>query len=54
MSAIIPRSVDRDEIFEMFKKVNGFLRSIMEPDLGFHFVETWKTVSKFGTLNRYS
>lgn len=53
MSAILPRPVDHDETDEMIKKVNGCLRSIMGPDLGFHFVETWKAVSKFGTFKRY-
>ena len=53
MSAIQPRPVDHDETDEMINKVNGCLRSIMGPDLGFHFVETWKAVCKFGTFKRY-
>ena len=28
------------------------LRSIMGPDLGFHFGETWNAVNKFGTFKR--
>ena len=50
ISAILPRPVDHDR---MIKKVNKCLRTEMGPDLGFHFVETWKAVSKCGTFSRY-
>lgn len=53
MSAIIPRPIDNTDTDEMVKKVNKCLRSEMAPDLGFHFIETWKAVSKYGTFRRY-
>ena len=53
MSAIIRRPVDHDQTDEMIKNINKCLRSEMGPDLCFHFVETWKAVSKCGTFSRY-
>ena len=36
----------------MIKEVN-ILRTNMAPDLGFHFIETLKAVSGFGTFKRW-
>lgn len=53
MSAIIPRPIDHTVTDSMIKAVNNSLRREIGPDLGFHFVETWKAVSKFGSYRRY-
>ena len=53
MSAILPRPCDHSETDGLIKDVNKCLRTQMSPDLGFHFIESWKAVSKFGTYRRY-
>ena len=53
MSAILPRPCDHEDTDAIIKDVNWCLRSKMGPDLGFHFIESWKAVSKFGTYSRY-
>ena len=53
MSAIIPRPVDHVDTDNMIKRVNQCLRSKMASDFGFHFVETWKAVSGYGTYKRW-
>ena len=53
MSAIIPRPIDRKETDPMIKSVNSCLKDGMAPDMGFHFICTYKAVSKFGSYRRY-
>ena len=53
ISAILPRPCDHEFTDPIIKDVNKCLRSAMGPDLGFHFIESWKAVSKFGTYSRY-
>lgn len=53
VSSILPRPCDHLETDQMIKRVNKALRLHLSSDLGFHFVESWKTVSKFGTYRRY-
>ena len=53
MSAIIPRPVDHTETDPMIKSVNSCLKHRMAPDMGFHFICTYKAVSKFGSYRRY-
>ena len=53
ISAILPRPVDHIDTDNMIKAVNKHLRTKMAADLGFHFIETWKAVSGFGTFKRW-
>lgn len=53
VSAIIPRPVDHIETDSMIRSVNKCLKDRMSIDMGFHFVCTYKAVSKFGTFRRY-
>lgn len=53
VSSILPRPCDHDKTDNMIKDFNKSLRLEMASDLGFHFVESWKAVSKFGTYRRY-
>lgn len=53
VSSILPRPCDHTETDKVIKDFNMCLRLEMAPDLGFHFVESWKAVSKFGTYRRY-
>ena len=53
ISAIIPRPVDHEDTDSMIRSVNHHLRTKMSRDMGFHFICTYKAVSKFGTYRRY-
>ena len=53
MSAIISRPVYHKDTEPMIKSVNRCLKERMAPDIGFHFICTYKAVSTFGTYRRY-
>lgn len=53
VSSILPRPCDHEYSNDLIKDINKKLRLELAPDLGFHFVESWKAVSKFGTFRRY-
>ena len=53
ISSILPRPVDHAVTDQMIKNVNTHLRTVMAPDLNFHFIRSFRALSKFGTYRRY-
>ena len=53
ISSILPRPLDHVDTDPMIKDVNWHLRLVMASDLNFHFIRSFRAVSKFGTYRRY-
>ena len=53
ISSILPRPLDHTDTDNMIKKVNTHLRTVMAPDLNFHFIRSYRAFSKYGTYRRY-
>ena len=53
ISSILPRPLDHTDTDNMIKKVNTHLRTVMAPDLNFHFIRSHRAFSKYGTYRRY-